>query len=312
MFAVPAVARAQDLIRLAGSWQPDAVIQELYELGGTYVEPAAGVRALHGLGAHYPNFRQLATIAGAEVARRIGGPNPMDRLVDKPYIDPFPTVLQPPDDRPFPNVWPIRPEIGEVGTGDRLPPTFEHLAYERTVYFTLGTFFNTIEAFGPPVEALSALPVNVVVTCGPDIDPADFGPLPANVAVARYVPQALVLPRCVAVVSHAGAGTLIGGLSQGLPQVCLPRGADQYTNAAQVARAGAGITLMPGEAEPKAIRRAVETVLADDRYRQAAQAVQAEIAALPTPAEVLVTLTAAGASDTVERSLSPHPAGHED
>lgn len=37
MFADPAIARAHDLLDRMADWRPDMVVQEIYELGGTYV-----------------------------------------------------------------------------------------------------------------------------------------------------------------------------------------------------------------------------------------------------------------------------------
>ena len=39
MFADPAIAWARDLLDRTADWQPDMVVQEIYELGGTYVPP---------------------------------------------------------------------------------------------------------------------------------------------------------------------------------------------------------------------------------------------------------------------------------
>jgi UDP:flavonoid glycosyltransferase YjiC (YdhE family) len=68
--------------------------------------------------------------------------------------------------------------------------------------------------------------------------------------------------------------------------------ADQFANAAAVARSGAGIQVRAaqdsrdsrrpvGREDAPRIRQAIETVLADGSYRQAAQAVAAEMAAAP-------------------------------
>ena len=99
------------------------------------------------------------------------------------------------------------------------------------------------------------MPANVVVTCGHGVDPESLGPQPAHVLVARFVPQALLMPHVGVVVCHGGAGTLIGALAAGVPVVSLPRGADQFGNAAQVARQGAGLSLGPDAATPPAIAR---------------------------------------------------------
>jgi MGT family glycosyltransferase len=132
--------------------------------------------------------------------------------------------------------------------------------------------------------------VNVVLTCGFGIQPESFEPLPPNVAVDQYVSQALLLPRCSVVVCHAGAGTIIGALAHGVPLVCLPRGADQYGNAAQISRIGAGITLLPDQVSAGTIRDATRRVLDDDSYASAAAGVKTEIEGLPSPSAVVEEL----------------------
>ena len=112
----------------------------------------------------------------------------------------------------------------------------------------MGTVFNSPEPLRVVLAALADLDVRGLVTVGPKADPSMVGSQPAHVRVERYVPQHRVLEHCEMVVSHAGSGTVLATLTLGLPQLCLPQGADQFLNAAAVASAGAGISLMPGEA----------------------------------------------------------------
>lgn len=305
MFARPAVGRGRELRRLTEDWPPDLVVQEIYEIGGSYAGPGSALHVLHGLGAHYPGFLELAGLARSQVAAELGPPVWDVELSSALYVDPFPAVLQPPGEQPWSQVLPIRPEAGEVAAEDAPPPSSARATYPRTVYLTFGTVFNDPALFRPALAALAPLPLNVVLTCGPGLDPAALGPLPDHVAVSSFVPQALLLPRCDAVVSHAGAGTVLGALVHGLPQVCLPQGADQPVNAAQVARLGAGLALGPG-AGAESIRAAVLRVLDDPSFAAAARVLQREIAAIPGPAEVLASLlervsassgTGAGVSD---------------
>ena len=97
------------------------------------------------------------------------------------------------------------------------------------------------------------------------------------------------------VVNHGGFSSVLGALACGVPQVILPRGADQPINARRAEALGAAIVLGADQRTPAAIRAAVRTVLADPRYRRRARDVQAEIAALPKPArgvELLAHLVA--------------------
>jgi UDP:flavonoid glycosyltransferase YjiC (YdhE family) len=92
------------------------------------------------------------------------------------------------------------------------------------------------------------------------------------------------------VVSHGGSGTVLATLALGLPQVCMPQGADQFLNAAAVASAGVGISLMPGEGD--AARDAIVRVLDDPSFREAAGRVRSSIASMPSPDDVAEGLDA--------------------
>ncbi len=288
MFAVPAIGRARDLERLTRDWAPDVIVSEIYELGGSWVP--ARLHVWHGLGAHYPNFVRLAQLCEGRVRTELGDPVRRTSVGETPYVDPFPTQLQPPGENPYSDVVAMRPAAGEVAAGDALPPSVRGLPHRRTVYLTLGTLFNVAEEFAAPLAALSELAVNVVVTTGYDTDPMSLGPLPANVAAERYIPQALLLPHCAAVLCHAGAGTIIGALAYGVPLVCLPRGADQYGNAEAVARVGAGLTLPPDRASAEHIRAAVQQVLDEPTYAAQAVDLRSVIERLPDPADVVMAL----------------------
>jgi UDP:flavonoid glycosyltransferase YjiC (YdhE family) len=83
----------------------------------------------------------------------------------------------------------------------------------------------------------------------------------------------------------------MGALAYGLPVVCLPRGADQFANAAQVARTGAGVTLLPDQVSVESIRDAARRILDETSYAVAARKLRSEIELLPDPAVVVEELT---------------------
>ena len=131
-----------------------------------------------------------------------------------------------------------------------------------------------------------------VVTVGHNGDPAAFGDVPAHVHVERYVSQAALLPRCAVVVSHAGSGTMLGALALGIPQLLLPQAADQFRNAEACLAAGAGLALAGHEVSTDAIDVALTQLLSDGTHRDAAERVQAEIAAMPDVDEVAAVIEA--------------------
>ena len=106
----------------------------------------------------------------------------------------------------------------------------------------------------------------------------------------RWVDQTRVLERSAVVVSHGGSGTFLGALAQGLPQLCLPQAADQFRNAEGGRRAGAALALMPGEISPESVLAAVSELLGDPTLRAGSGRVAAEIAAMPSPEDVVVRL----------------------
>ena len=125
--------------------------------------------------------------------------------------------------------------------------------------------------------ALGQLPVRGLVTTGPAVDPAVVA-APGNVTVTRWVRHADVLPRCSAVITHGGHGTVMKALIAGVPLIVVPMGRDQPDNAARVVHAGAGIRL-PKNASVSALGAAIGRVTAEPRYRAAARHMAAQLAA---------------------------------
>jgi UDP:flavonoid glycosyltransferase YjiC (YdhE family) len=132
----------------------------------------------------------------------------------------------------------------------------------------------------------------MLVTVGPRADPSALGPHPDHVRVERYVPQGGILRRCDIVVSHAGSGTALAALALGIPQLCLPQGADQFLNAAAIATAGAGLSIPPDQVTGDAVAKAVSRLLANASFRRAAAAVRQSIESMPTAADVAPAIEA--------------------
>jgi UDP:flavonoid glycosyltransferase YjiC (YdhE family) len=293
LFGRPGIARARDLTPLAADWQPDIVVHELTEAAGWQAAAASGaIDVMHGFGTHIPYLIDAMQIVLSAVRAEQGRSDRSLELTDVPYVDPCPPMLQPPGGTPFGNVLPLRPEMGVVHPGEELPEAMRNLPYEKTVYLTLGTAFNVPQLLAQAIDAVRDLPYNVIITTGPGVDPSSFGPVPPHVAMAAFVPQALILKHCAAVVSHTGLGTMLGALGEGLPQVCLPMGADQFSNADQIARTGAGIVVPPDARTPQAVRAAIEEVLDNPSYSAGARVLQADIAAMPSANEVLTRVVA--------------------
>ena len=92
-----------------------------------------------------------------------------------------------------------------------------------------------------------------------------------------------MLPRCSAVVSHGGSGSVLGALAHGLPQVLIPMGADQPLNAARCEELGLARVLDPVAATPADVRDAVTAVLGRARVSRRGGAAAGGVRALPGP-----------------------------
>jgi UDP:flavonoid glycosyltransferase YjiC (YdhE family) len=184
-------------------------------------------------------------------------------------------------ERPLGRVVRMRPAPGAAGTA---PAWLDELG-EPLVYVTLGTVWNRAEVFRLLLDGLEG-DFSALLTTGRDVDPASLGPPPPRVRVERFVPQAHVLPRCAAVVSHGGSGTTLAALAHGLPLVLVPQAADQFDNAARAEAAGAATVLRPEELTAEALRAGVERVLGEPAFEAAARRIAAEIERMGTPDEV--------------------------
>lgn len=292
--AIAAPAILADLVPIALEWRPDLVVADAADFAGHIVAAELGVPSVtKGFGPLLPERRVAA--AGDEVAAlwRSRGlePRPYGGSYDHLYLDIYPLELQSPAGAHVPRRQLMRPvtDDGQLETSSPLPLP-DGRPDAPLVYVTMGTVFNDPELLQVVLAALGELDVRALVTVGPQADPAAIGTPPAHVRVERYVPQTLVLPHCDAVVSHAGSGTVLATLTLGLPQVCLPQGADQFLNASAVASASAGISLMPEGVTVVTVRDAIARLLADASFRHRANGIRASIASMPSPDDVAVVL----------------------
>jgi UDP:flavonoid glycosyltransferase YjiC (YdhE family) len=292
-FLTSAGPRSDDLVPRTLDWRPDLVVADEFDAAGPVAAAACGAHSVvHGLGLMIPaELWAMLRVeeALADLHERWRTPDDARDVRAVTYLEPCPPSLRPAGERTWTRTRPVRPVPGSPAPDERLPAALDALPHPRTVHLTLGTLFHRTE--GVLETALAGLRhldgVNVVVTTGPDVDPARFGPQPEHVLLAPYLPHALLLPRCDLVVSQGGAGILLGALAHGLPQVLLPQGADQFLNAEAVERVGAGTALSGPDQTADAIRTAAGRLLGDPSATVAAAGVAAEITAMPSAGTVL-------------------------
>jgi UDP:flavonoid glycosyltransferase YjiC (YdhE family) len=132
--------------------------------------------------------------------------------------------------------------------------------------------------------------VDILVTVGPEGEPAALGDVPDNVHVERFVAQSAVLPLVDLIVHHGRTGTVLAALEVGLPQLLLPQGADQFFNAQILTEAGAARALSNDAQRLGTITEAVQALFGDSPEREAAARLRNEIGAMPSPTEAVSQL----------------------
>ena len=170
------------------------------------------------------------------------------------YLDICPPSVQSVPLDHVPARQPLRP-VADTGRRAGRSPATSSRTGDRSCTSPWARSRTGCPCWAPAVAALARLPVRVLVTVGPDGDPDALGPQPDHVHVERWVDQPRVLRHCDVVVSHAGSGTFLGALAEGLPQLCLPQAADQFRNSEGATRAGVAARPASGRVVSRGDRR---------------------------------------------------------
>jgi UDP:flavonoid glycosyltransferase YjiC (YdhE family) len=290
--------RAAALVPLADRWDAEVIVCDETDFGAMVAAERLGIPHANVLVLAAGSFARRSVIEGPlRELRAAHGlpPDPGLAMLDRDLVlSPFPTSFRDPA-FPLPvSAHAIRPVAADPDAES--PAWLGELASEPLAYVTLGTVFNleSGDLFERVLEGLGGLPVSVVVTVGPRLDPGALGRVPANVRVEGFMPQAALLPHCDLVVCHGGSGSVTGALAHGVPLVVLPMGVDQPMNAARVEALGVGRSLNALEATPTDIREAAALVLGDASYRSAAEGIATEVAGLPAPEDAVALLERLG------------------
>ena len=196
------------------TFRPDVILREPAELSSALVGHRAGLPvATVGFGGFVPApALRMADEALAVHVDAIGLARGSEDLhFGALYLHPMPASMD--DTAPPAAVRRIRPPRAPL-TSD-VPAVLAGFGADRPgVYGTFGTEFGAMAPWAELLDALGALDVDALVTTGAAGLPPGVA-VPANVRVAPFVDQALVLDRAAAVVSHAGSGSLLGAAAAG-------------------------------------------------------------------------------------------------
>ena len=286
-----------DVRPLVDSFRPDLIVHEMAELG---IVPLAVERAIphvvvafsgplpaHGLTVVASELTAWWADLGLDLPEHAG-------LGGDLYLHPFPAAL---NDDPTWRFERLRPDSAEPEPPVEPPSWLSGFGSTRpSIYVSFGTERVAADAPWPELlEAIGEREIDALVTTGAHADVAALDHLPPNVRVERYVPQSLVLGRVSAVVSHAGAGTMLGAANAGVPQVVVPMLADQWENADAIASAGAAVLCEEDERTATALGSAIDQAIFDGGYREAAASIASDMRAMPTAADHVPLLEALAA-----------------
>lgn len=185
------------------------------------------------------------------------------------------------------------------------PSVFSNVMPEKNkerplIYISMGTVINDRPDFyNKCIDALKDLHVDVVISCGKEMDQKLLGTLPANVSVYPYVNQLDVLSRANVFITHCGMNSVSESLYMAAPMVLYPQTGEQCAVARRVTETGAGILLKDDSSE--GIKAAVQEILGNIAYEKAAAECSSDFRACPGTA---------GAAEFIENA--PHTSNGRD
>ncbi len=167
-------------------------------------------------------------------------------------------------------------------SSEQVPFDWEWLDGRPLIYASCGTLQNRLEhVFRAIIEACAPLDAQVVIALGKDaLSPESFGTVPNNIKLVPFAPQTELLRRASLCILHAGLNTTLDCLEKGVPMVAIPIASEQPGIAMRIAHLEAGTVVPLADVNASTVGAAVQTVLTDPKYRDAAGKAAAESAKL--------------------------------
>lgn len=300
-------AMIDDLVRFARYWRPDLVIWEPFTFAGAIAARAAGAAHARLLWGADLFLDQRVAFLG-HLAARPGGPHrdPLadwlgevldrhDLTFDETVVRGHWTIDQMPVSIRLPLGEPTVPMRYVPYNGTSVLPGWLRRPPERPrVCVTVGLTARDgadylVGSLTGLFDALGDLDVEVVATLNAE-QRERAATLPDNVRAVDFVPLHALLPTCSAIAHHGGAGTWSTAAAYGVPQFVFPSVWDNFYRARRTAEIGAGLMVPQDALTPAALRGGLERLLAEERFADGAERLQAEMASDPSPADVVPTL----------------------
>jgi hypothetical protein len=272
---------ADGVVALADRWAPDLVVHEPLAAAGALAAAHRRVPAVLHENSLYDGA-ELVRVTAARLSAALG----------RHGVDALPASAATLTIAPASMVngrvgWPMRcvPYSGEgnMPTWLREPSERPRIAVSRSTVGGPGSssLMSAVVAAAARVDA-------EFIVVRPDRKVARRGTLPGNVRTVEWVPLTGLLPTCAGIVHHGGAGTVLGAVAAGVPQLVVPGAGDRTHNARLVAARGVGLAVAAKDITAAALTR----LITDAALASAAAEVRREIAAMPPPEQLLPQLHA--------------------
>jgi len=159
-----------------------------------------------------------------------------------------------------------------------IPFPYERLNGKTLIYASMGTIQNQLlDIFTKIAEACQDLDVQLIISLGGSADPDNLPPFVGEPIVVKYAPQLEILQKAQLTITHAGLNTTLESLSHGVPMVAIPIANDQPGVAARIAWTETGEVIPVKKLTVPKLRRAIEAVLKQPKYRDNAKKMQTAI-----------------------------------
>ncbi|WP_441246885.1 glycosyltransferase [Kitasatospora sp. McL0602] len=275
-FAEHGRASLDGLLAVATAWRPDVIVHAAFQAAAPLVAAKLGIPAVvHNFGV-MSGFGMVGTLAGllsAEYeAHGVEGP------ATHTVLDVVPATLGGDG-----TGWRVR--YVPYNGGGTVPRDLLGRGDRPRIAVTLGTVLTEWTGVNPLVRMISeaaSVDADFLLAVG-DADLGPLGELPANVRPLPWVPLAQLLDSADAIVHHGGSGTLLTAAALAVPQLILPQGADHFINVDAAQGLGFALRATSDDVDATLLTR----LITDEGLRKAATTTQAEIASLPSPAELV-------------------------
>ncbi|MCT2593260.1 DUF1205 domain-containing protein [Streptomyces sp. N2-109] len=285
---------ADGIARVARDWRAEAIVFEPGLAPGLIVARALGVPGIvHGVGLRHPTYWAMTRMGAT--AKRLGLDGPPTHPDAEVNISPDSLEAlndAPGEDEAVVQVLPMRPR--PYNGSAQLPAWALREGRRPRVVATMGSAPSTSgEGFllTDIVHGTAELGVELIITAGDAELSALPDPLPEHVRLVGWIPLSELLPTCDAVIHHGGMGTMSTAFATGTPQITVPPSGGSPAAHDVTEQRGAGLTVYPSDLTPDGLATTLRTLLSTPSYRTASAEVAAEMAAMPSPTEVVSRLT---------------------